>query len=262
MGGLAKRIPLVFWTFLVGSLAMAAVPPLISGFSSKDWILAWVWASPQGGALLWAVGLSGVLLTSTYTFRLIFLAFFGAEREVPDGHRPGALLVVPLVVLSIPALLLGLIETPKSFGSVHLFSSFIASALPGTQPEMGAALELNLALASELLSLVGIVLAYLLARGQARAYVEGRMGSGSAIHRFWFSGWGFDWLYARLFTRPYEWIARINQGDVVDWIARGPSAATAALYRALRKTQNGRLRWYATALGAGAVIIIAVAIFV
>jgi len=183
MGGLAKRIPLVFWTFLVGSLAMAAVPPLISGFSSKDWILAWVWASPQGGALLWAVGLSGVLLTSTYTFRLIFLAFFGAEREVPDGHRPGALLVVPLVVLSIPALLLGLIETPKSFGSVHLFSSFIASALPGTQPEMGAALELNLALASELLSLVGIVLAYLLARGQARAYVEGRMGSGSAIHR-------------------------------------------------------------------------------
>ena len=299
MGGLAKRIPVVFWTFLIGCLAMSAVPPLISGFSSKDWILYWVWASPQGGPVLWVLGIVGVFLTSTYTFRLVFLAFFGSARGTAAGHEAsseqshgaasvegatspaehdhagaqgeagapsagaplGAIYYIPLVVLAAGALLLGLLQTPRGLLGINLFSTFIATSLPGATPATPGATELILESISELLALAGIAFAYLLARSQARAYVEGRVGRQQLLHRFWFSGWGFDWVYDRLLTRPYLWLARVNQGDVVDWIARGATAITRGAYTSLRVSQSGKLRWYAALLGAGAVAILAVVVF-
>ncbi len=88
MGGLRKQLPLTFWTFLVASASLAAVPLVTAGFYSKDLILFEAWSSTAGSPWLWAAGLVGALLTSIYTFRMVFLTFFGqAHQQVGRTRR-------------------------------------------------------------------------------------------------------------------------------------------------------------------------------
>ena len=91
MGGLSKHLPVTYWTFLIGAVAIAGVPPL-AGFFSKDEILFETFR--HGHQLLWVVGVLTALLTATYMFRLVFLTFHGEERfhgVLADGHAtPGA----------------------------------------------------------------------------------------------------------------------------------------------------------------------------
>ena len=75
MGGLRTRLPVVFLSFLIGSAALAALP-FSSGFFSKEGILLSAWTQPGIGPWLWAGGLLGALLTSIYSFRLVFIVFF------------------------------------------------------------------------------------------------------------------------------------------------------------------------------------------
>ena len=83
MGGLKKELPITYWTFLVGAIAIAGVPGL-AGFFSKDEIL---WKTFEGGhTLLWVVGILTALLTATYMFRLVFMAFHGERRHAPAAH--------------------------------------------------------------------------------------------------------------------------------------------------------------------------------
>src|SRR3954469_1639994 len=87
MGGLRKELPITYWTFLVGAVAIAGVPPL-SGFFSKDEILYRTFVSQNSNhLLLWAIGAVTSLLTATYMFRLVFLAFHG-ERRKAAAHGP------------------------------------------------------------------------------------------------------------------------------------------------------------------------------
>ena len=84
MGGLSKHLPITYWTFLVGSVAIAGVPPL-AGFFSKDEILFETFR--HGHTILWVVGVLTSLLTATYMFRLVFLTFHGEERfAMANGH--------------------------------------------------------------------------------------------------------------------------------------------------------------------------------
>src|SRR5205814_1532287 len=80
MGGLRRQLPITFWTFLIGAASLAALPLVTAGFYSKDLILAEAWTSPQGSFWLWLGGLVGALLTAIYTFRLVFVTFFGEAK--------------------------------------------------------------------------------------------------------------------------------------------------------------------------------------
>jgi NADH-quinone oxidoreductase subunit L len=87
MGGLKKYLPITYWTFLIGSLAIAGVP-LLSGFFSKDEILfrTFTAESTPGHSLMWLLGMITSLLTATYMFRLVFLTFHGERRhDAPAG---------------------------------------------------------------------------------------------------------------------------------------------------------------------------------
>ena len=86
MGGLARKTPFAFWTFLLGALALTALPPTTAGFASKELILSRVWESGNGGRILWVLGLAGVFVTSVYTFRLLFIVFGGQPRGAPASH--------------------------------------------------------------------------------------------------------------------------------------------------------------------------------
>jgi NADH-quinone oxidoreductase subunit L len=84
MGGLRKDLPITFWTFVIGAVAIAGIPPL-AGFFSKDEILFETFA--EGHQILWVIGALTALLTATYMFRLVFLTFWGERRhEAPASH--------------------------------------------------------------------------------------------------------------------------------------------------------------------------------
>ena len=262
MGGLRKQLPLVFWTFLIGAMSLASMPLITSGFYSKDLILWEVYASHKGGTLLWAAGCAGALLTGIYTFRMVFLTFFGEAK----GHltsTPGKCLSIPLVVLAVLATFGGFLEIPRTLGGKPLFSHFMHSALPAAPLSHGSvAMEALFQTIAGGLALAGLAVAYVLFL-RRREYVE-RWAStpwGAKVHRLWFTGWGFDWVYDKCFVQPFIWVARTNKNDFIDSVYTGIAAVTQGAHVLLSLTQTGRLRWYAMGIAAGAVIVIAVVVF-
>ncbi len=268
MGGLRRRLPVSFWTFLVACLSMAALPPLTAGFFSKDWILYAVYESPRAGFWLWLVSVVGVMLTSAYTFRMLFLVFLGTPRsQRPAGTRPhgaepqgarregGAAILIPLLVLAVPAALLGYVETPKFLGDIRLFSGLLGTALPGPPAER-LATELFLLIPSDVAGLAGLGLAYLAWRRLGRT--PGVLAS--AMRGFWQAGWGFDALYDVLLVRPFLRLGRWARGDVVDRFYDLVAAGSRLLHRLLSRWQGGLVRRYVLALALGAAVLLALVV--
>ncbi|HTJ54736.1 MAG TPA: NADH-quinone oxidoreductase subunit L, partial [Nitrosospira sp.] len=165
MGGLRKKLPVAFWTFLIGSASLAALPLVTAGFYSKDLILWQAWSSAGGNPWLWAAGWGGAILTGLYIFRVVFLVFFGEARTAapPETRRPGLRITIPLIVLAAFSLVGGWIETPPFLGNLTLFSDFVQHALPPAQAvHDGKNDETILELLAIAASLGGIALAYLL----------------------------------------------------------------------------------------------------
>lgn len=262
MGGLRRQLPITFWTFLIGSGALAAFPLITAGFYSKDLILWEVWSSAQGGPWLWAAGLAGALITSVYTFRMVFLVFLGETRSQVD-LKPGRCLRTPLIVLAGLAIAGGFVELPHTLGHLPIFSDFMASVLPAQESHVSVSTEWILQVTATLAALIGIWIAHLAV--QRSWFVVQETGSerrptGSALSRFWYTGWGFDWLYAHLFIRPFVWVARVNKGDAFDRLYDAIVWLAQVLHRALRTTQTGRVRWYAAGIALGAVVVVAIVV--
>src|SRR5262249_4235829 len=102
MGGLRRELPVAFWTFLVGGCALAGLP-FTSGAFSKDLIVWNAWSTLSGSRTLWAASICGVLLTSFYTFRLVFVVFFG-ETKPEVTRRPGLAMQLPVWILAALAI--------------------------------------------------------------------------------------------------------------------------------------------------------------
>jgi NADH-quinone oxidoreductase subunit L len=156
MGGLKKYLPVTYWTFLIGALAIAGVP-LLSGFFSKDEILFRTFtASNPYRLLLWGIGMVTSLLTATYMFRLVFLAFHGERRvgaqasahpeeEEPaahaghgahgahhdahgHGHAPHdapSSMAIPLILLAIGSVVAGYVGVPHAIGGNNRIERFL-----------------------------------------------------------------------------------------------------------------------------------------
>jgi len=267
MGGLRKRLPVTFWTFVIGAASLAALPLMTAGFYSKDLILWRAWSAPGGSPWLWAAAGGGALLTGLYIFRAVFVVFFGqAKTNTEVAKRLGWRSTLSLVLLAVLSVIGGWIELPPflrhTFGDVALFTGFVDHALPVTTTTQGAALEPLLEWLAVAASLGGIFVAWLLFLRYPQTLQ--RLTQGPATQRlraFWHAGWGFDWLYERVFVRPWIGIAHANRDDVVDRIYNGAAALTTWCWRRLSASQNGRLRRYATAVAAGAVIAVAIALF-
>ena len=249
MGGLAKRLPAAFWSFLIGSAALAALPLVTAGFYSKEAILSGAWADGTSGRVLWGAGVLGAFLTGLYIFRAVFIAFFGEEHTHVSG-RYGWRVIVTLSVLSVLSVLGGLIELPPAFGHVTLLSNLLAPVLPATR-QVTSIVPLLLA---SLAGIAGITLAAALYWRPSRPPAE------TALWRFWHAAAGFDWLYDRLLVRPVLWAARVNADDVIDSIYDGIAWLTQAMHRQIRRSQNGRVRFYTAGLAIGSVSLIALAV--
>src|SRR5438132_9002438 len=142
MGDLHKRIPITYWTMLIGTLAIAGIPPF-AGFFSKDEILWQAWSS-EGGAyrLLWLIGTVTAFMTSFYMFRLMFLTFHGRPRmshEVEHHiHESPPSMTGPLVLLAIGSILAGSLGVPHSLGGSNRIEQFLEPVFAREAPVLGA----------------------------------------------------------------------------------------------------------------------------
>lgn len=257
MGGLKKQLPVTFWTFLIGSASLAALPLVTAGFYSKDEILWYAWAGERGGVWLWLVGIVGALITAVYTFRMIFITFYG-EQKTEVHQKPGALIKIPLVVLAILSLVGGFINLPHNFGHFDLFSQFVTRTLPGIEIDGEVeSLEWVMQLISAVLALVGVYLAYVFYLKRSSVY-EDISAKATVLKKFLLYGWSFDALYDKLFVVPVVTLARINKRDFIDFVYTGIANINLFFNSLLSKTQNGNVRWYIMGIAFGAIVLIAI----
>jgi NADH-quinone oxidoreductase subunit L len=261
MGGLRKKLPLTFWTFLIGAASLSALPLVTAGFYSKDLILWHAWSSSLGSKGLWVAGLLGAFITSVYAFRMVFITFLG-EAKMDVSHQPGVRMAVPLVILGLLSIIGGFVELPETLGNLPLFSTFMQNVFPGKSVEHAdAGAELILQVIASLVSIAGIFIAYLLfLRRPLYAETLSKTPAGSTLQSFWFSGWGFDRLYDMLFVRPFIWLAQINRDDFIDSGYTGIAYLNRAVHSVLSKTQTGNIRWYAMGIAMGAVVFLGIVV--
>ena len=254
MGGLRKELPLVFWTFLIGGCSLAGLPLITAGYHSKDLIIWSTLASAEGHPAFWWAAVIGVFLTALYTFRLIFLVFFGNLRTRVT-RRPGYVMGVPLVVLAFFSIAAGNIKNPLLpylRRTLPAFHSAYSGLLTETRSAGVTAFAFGL----------GLLFAYLFVLRRpdfSRALVAAR--AGSTLHRLWFSDWGFDWLCDKALVQPVLWIAHLDRNDMVDAVYTGLARVCRFFYRDLSATESGRVRWYTAAVAAGTAILVAIVLF-
>ena len=259
MGHLAPRMMTTTITMMVGAAGLAGVPGL-SGFFSKDEILA---AAFFGRRMAWLLLLAGAFMTAFYTFRLIFLAFFGAPRmskEVAHHvHESPPVMTWPLIALALLTLITGAaIGIPSEHGTP--FERFLAPVLPRPEAEHGGVAGIMLLVLSVLVVGAGIALAWFMYIARpVRADAIGRPKT--AVHRALLNAWYVDWLYDRAIVQPLYvasvFLARAFDLGVIDGVVNGLGRAVAWGSAELRRLQTGYVVNYALTMLAGAVIFVA-----
>ncbi len=254
MGGLRKDLPVPFWTFLIAGCSLAGLPFITAGFYSKDLIIWGAWSAEQGHAAFWIVGLVGALLTSLYTFRLIFRVFFG-PIQTPVSKRPGYAMTVPLLILAFFAIVGGAVKEPL----LEFLHSTLPTRIDAASAGMTETLSEVVAALAFVSGVYGAALFHLQKRSLAERIVATRVGR--ILHAWWYAGWGFDWLYDKVGVQPFLWAAQINKNDFIDAFYTGLASLTEALYRAVQHTQTGLMRWYAAGIAVGSVLFLAMVVF-
>ena len=260
MGGLAPRMMTTTVTFLVGAFGLAGVPPL-AGFFSKDEILGAVFHGHR--YLLWALLLAGAFMTAFYTFRLVFLAFFGGPRmpkEVAHHiHESPAVMTLPLVVLAILTVVAGLaVGIPSSQGTA--FAHFLAPVLPLEEAEHSAGVAFSLLVLSALVAIAGVALAWMIyGRTPVRAASIGV--ARNPLHKLLIEKYYVDEIYDALFVKPIYhlslWLARVFDPGLIDGIVNGVATLVTGWARGLRRVQTGFVMNYAFGILLGAVAVVA-----
>ncbi|MEV6800179.1 NADH-quinone oxidoreductase subunit L [Micromonospora rifamycinica] len=261
MGGLRRSMPVTFWGTLIGLGALAGVPPL-SGFWSKDGVLAAAEAAALDGTgpapawvgwLVWLAGLLGVLLTAAYATRLLLRAFFGEPRlPLLHPHDPPALMRWPVLLLAVPAALLGLAAFWPPF----------ADRLRGTAADVELVHLAPAVLLPLVLLLAGAGLAWAGWRRDPAADPARALGP---LRPVFARAFRLDDLQHTLVVRPTTALARVTRtGDevgvdgLVEGIGRGTStlgAGLAALHRAALPRATAAVLAGALLIGLAAALI-------
>ncbi len=260
MGGLRRFLPRTYWAFAVGSLALAGVPPF-SGFFSKDSILAAALAHGWYGQILWVAGMVGAFLTGLYTFRMLFMAFWGEPSGFVREHFRalrrdvvGVSLAVPVGVLTVLAALGGWLQFAGIWTPVSDWLEPVAPALVDASSLQEAASSV-IAVA---LGLAGIGVAWWI-YGARRA--EAPKSLPLFERKFY-----FDELYDALFYRPAVFVAN----GLLKWVEQplvfgsvsGIAQGVRGLGSGTRGLQTGLVRTYALAIAASLAVVTVVFVVV
>jgi NADH-quinone oxidoreductase subunit L len=254
MGGLRKKMPVTFWTFMVGTLALAGVWPL-SGFFSKDTILA---AAQHHSLPLFFLGVSVAALTTFYMFRLVFVAFLGGERthEAGHAHESPWVMIWPLRILAVFSIIGGVIGIEALFGGTlnpvpeHSHGLLARLAYPFQHAPIAA-------LSGLVAFGVGLFAAWALYAKAKEDPLPAKIGP---LSRWMRDRFYFDELYEATVIKLHDTVAAVT--DWFDrWLigfaaVRGISSGTDLFGRALRLVQNGNLQTYTFLLVLGAALVL------
>ncbi len=292
MGGLKDELPITYWTFLIGAIAIAGVPGL-AGFFSKDEILFRTYAG--GHTVLWVVGLLTSLLTAIYMFRVVFLAFHGPSRSAsapgtpsPVGshdapshltplhdepshsapahhqhlHDAPPAMAFALIVLAIGSIVAGYAGLPAVLGGGDWFARYLEPSFGALPVEEVAehGLEGTLMILSSGLAFAGIGIAmyFFLTNRRAADQVASRF---SGVQRLLLNKYYVDEAYDATVVQPIKIVSqevlwKFVDVRVIDGAVNGVGETVGGLAEALRRLQSGSVRTYAASLLFGVVMIL------
>ena len=276
MGGLKHQLPVTYWTFLVGAIAIAGVPGL-SGFFSKDEILFRTFSG--GHIVLWLVGLVTSLLTAIYMFRLVFMAFHGSSnaRQTDPTHQSHSTdlphsahlhdapppMALALIVLAIGSVVAGYAGLPEALGGGDWLARFLEPSFhveAGHEAASQAGLELTLMAVSSGVAIAGIGIAiyFFLRRRSAADALASRF---AGLHRLLLNKYYVDEVYDATIVQPIriasqDGLWKIVDVRLIDGTVNGAARLVGSLGDAMRLVQTGSVRAYAASLFFGGVAIL------
>lgn len=258
MGGLFYKNKFLFACFAIGGGALAAIPFITVGFFSKDAILGAVWVQGELIAVynsLYWVGVAGAFLTSIYTFRLIWVVFFGKENT-PYHAIKGITFWGPLAILAVLSTFVGAaLKAPVE--SILNAAKIPAFVIPEAL-EHGMHSAEYTAVGIALVGLVIGVVLFAFAYSAVKGFAKTSLGAGLAnICR---NALGFDALYDIVFVKPYLLIAKILGRDPIDRLWLVLPALVKGGHSFTSSRQTGSLRDYASSMALGIFVLLMVLI--
>ncbi len=270
MGGLKKDLPITYWTFVIGAVAIAGVPPF-AGFFSKDEIL---FKSFSGGhTWLWAVGLLTALLTACYMFRLVFMTFHGPSHSgshAEAGHEPAGAhgghahlhdaplpMAIALVVLAAGSVVAGWVGIGGRFEK-FLEPSFGAAVVTESVAEGSSETALMVVSVAVALAGIGLAAYYFL---KNRAAADRMAESFSGVHTVLEHKYYLDEIYDAAVVQPIHIVSEDGlwkgvDAGVIDRTVNGVAQTVGGTSEILRLFQTGSVRAYAASVFLGVVLVL------
>ena len=266
MGGLRKKMPWTFWTFIVATVAICGIPPF-SGFFSKDEILWLAYSSHHGSTALWLVLWIGAAVTAFYMSRLVFLTFFGEPRDPhlhDHAHESPAVMYIPLVLLAVGAALIGFVGGPASLGLTNHFEHFlepVLGALPHGDHHGSHTTEYIFMGLSVAVAFTGILLAWWLYL-RAKELPKSLAQKYARLYDLVYNKYYVDEIYDALFVKPIQrgsekilWKI-FDAGFIDDGLVNGTARFFQRSAQSLRRIQVGDVQSYALGMVVGILAII------
>jgi NADH-quinone oxidoreductase subunit L len=263
MGGLKGKIKITFLTMLIGTIAIAGIPPF-SGFFSKDEILAAAYAH---NPIYYVIGIITAMLTSFYMFRMMYLTFWGTFRGTHEQehhvHESPLSMTLPLIVLAILSAIAGMIGVPAVMGGHHELGAYLAPVFEESHKILG---EHELSHSTEWLLMGTSVLVALIAMGYAYTkYVKGAHvpvaddQERPALSKLSYNKFYVDELYDTIIRKPLDYLSvffyniveRLGIDGLVNGIAKTPVEAS----KGLRLLQTGNVGFYIFMMVVGIITI-------
>lgn len=260
MGGLRKAMPITFWVFMIGTLAISGFP-FLSGFFSKDEIFAFTWA--HGGKLWWGLAGLGAMFTAIYMCRLLYVTFFGEFRGTEEQkhhlHESPSVMTLPLIILAVLSVAGGFLNTPHfmHLGNAQWLANWFSSVIPLNEMHLESSTEWSLMTFTTSLAVLIILVSYFIYGKTSNLPVPDAAQSGFTkwiANKFY-----VDELYDFLFVRPVEKLSKFFHYYVdiqaIDGLVNGVGEGVKGIGAQFRKLQNGNIEYYLLGMVAGAVLL-------
>jgi len=276
MGGLKNKIPWTYWTFMAASVSISGIPPF-AGFFSKDEILWKAYSSNGPGHTVYYLLAIAAFLTAFYSFRLIFMTFYGecrASHEVAHHvHESPKVMLVPLFVLATLAVIAGFVGVPHVLHGSNGFESFMSGVFgEGNAATEGAAEgasgglgEMTMMIVSVLIGVSGIALAWFMYI--IRPDLPGKVAKLSfAVHDLLSKKYYVDEIYEATIINPIKvssthFFWRFVDVGIIDGFVNAVGSIVDAMSRVLRRLQSGYYHHYAFGMAFGVFVMVGIFLF-
>lgn len=261
MGGLRKKIPVTYITFLLGVLAIAGFP-FTSGFISKDEILLNVY---NHNKIYFYLAAAGAIMTAFYMFRLMMLTFFGSFRGTHEQehhlHESPKSMTIPLILLAVLSVIGGLVQLPHVFGGHPYFNEFLNPVVKTAEH-----IDPRLALKEWMLlgaTVLGLIIIYIFTKKYYA--VEKIEGENKGFKRVLENKWYVDELYDSIIVKPVQSLAKyfnnVLERKGIDGFVNGIGKAVNYGSRQVRLIQTGQVGTYILLMVLGILILFIVQLF-